>query len=193
MTKKSKLPSLDAMAQLADLVPKYAERVSNPNDPRFRTPEEKANAFAEKHLYRLARRLRRHLDLMEAFKAEAASKAWSPGPELLACSFAWVATVFFGLQGPLEKSHRNQIRLMAHKLQYADEAGIPGRFLTGRIYQIGGSKEIERLRAAKSATRRNDTVVAGTRTKAKRRVKRNMSLAARKKRGRGARIGKRGM
>ena len=193
MSKNSKLPSFDAMARLADLVPQYSERVSNPTDPRYRTPKQKANAFADKHLYRLARRLRRHPDLMEAFKAEAASKAWSPGPELLDCIFAWVITAFFGMQCPLEKSHRNQIRLMAHKLQYADEAGIPGRFLIGCIYQIGGSKEIERLRAAENPTRRNDRAVPGICAKAKRRVKRNMSLAARKKRGRGARIGKRGM
>lgn len=115
-------------------------------------------------------------------------------------AFSWVATVFFGLLGEITKTRRNQIRHIAHKLQYAYDADVPSRFVGGFLYQIGGSLAVQRLRALEKGAR-TSRPVAMTKSKIgqkaltarRKRMRRNMSLAARRKMGRGARIGKRGL
>lgn len=188
------------MDALANYTREYQHRIDNPKDPRFRAPQERANGYADRMINRLGRQLMRRPVELESFITNANGRGWSPGPELQAIAFAWVATAFFGLLGEITKTRRNQIRHIAHKLQYAYDAGVPSRFVGGFLYQIGGSQEVQRLRAlekgprtsspvAKVKPKLSDKALAARRRK----VHRNMSVAARRKRSPGARIGKRGL
>lgn len=188
------------MDALADYTREYQHRIDNPKDPRFRAPKERANGYADRMINRLGRQLMRRPVELESFITNANGRGWSPGPELQAIAFAWVATAFFGLLGEITKTRRNQIRHIAHKLQYAYDAGVPSRFVGGFLYQIGGSQEVQRLRALEKGPR-TSSPVAKVKPKLsdkalparRRKVRRNMSVAARRKRSPGARIGKRGL
>lgn len=194
---KMRRSPMDALAAYAR---EYQHRTDNPKDSRYRAPQEKANGYADRMIDRTGRQLMRRPAELQSFIVDASSKGCSPGPELQAIAFAWVGTVFFSLLGEITKTRRNQIRHIAHKLQYAYDADVPSRFVGGFLYQIGGSQAVQRLRAlekgprtsrpvAKAKPKRSGEALAARR----KRMRRNMSVAARRKMGRGARIGKRGL
>ncbi|WCP13545.1 hypothetical protein sphantq_01974 [Sphingobium sp. AntQ-1] len=188
------------MDALADYTREYQHRIDNPKDPRFRAPQEKANGYADRMINRVGRRAIRRPVELQSFITDASGRGWSPGPELQAMAFAWLATAFFGMLGEITKTRRNQIRHIAHKLQYSYDAGVPSRFVGGFLHQIGGSQEVQRRRALEKGPRASvpvarpkpklsDKALAARRRK----VRRNISVAARRKRSPGARIGKRGL
>lgn len=200
MSKKFGKMRRKPMDALAAYVGEYRHRIANATDSRFRAPQEKANGYADGMINRVGRQVIRRPAELQSFIVDASSKGWSPGPELQAIAFAWAATAFFGMLGEITKTRRNQIRHIAHKLQYAYDAGVPCRFVCGFLYQIGGSQAVQRLRAldkgpqASKQVAKSKPELSGKALAARRRkVRRNMSVAARRKRGRGARIGKRGL
>ncbi|BBF68416.1 hypothetical protein SBA_ch1_06160 [Sphingomonas bisphenolicum] len=94
------------MDALADYTREYQHRIDNPKDPRFRAPQEKANGYADRMINRVGRQAIRRPVELQSFITDASGRGWSPGPELQAMAFAWLATAFFGMLGEITKTLR---------------------------------------------------------------------------------------
>lgn len=108
----------------------------------FHVPSKTPGARLRKEVYRLVRSPRNKESLEAEFRVD-----WGGGA-FRQETWERVLTAIFARLGPITKAYRNRIRLMAHELQYADKNNVPSKYLIGFIYQAGGSKGVERIRAA---------------------------------------------
>jgi len=122
----------------------YQRRLESPDNPKFKTPTSSAAGYLRCKIYRLASKP----DANERGKRAKTKKRTRcrPDPRSIPLLLAEV----FDQLGKTAKGDRNRLRLIAHELEYAAEHRVPPKFLIGFIHQNGGSKGIEKLRAAKA-------------------------------------------
>lgn len=178
-TRSTHARAIDKIAQ------QYQRRLENPQDPRFKAPTSNAAGHLRIMIYRMASKP----DGKGRGKSAKAVERTRcrPVPRL----FPSLLGDVFDQLGKTSKGDRDRLRLIVHELELAAESRVPPKYLIGFIHQNGGSKGIEKLRAANARAIQASSSSSESRCSRGRRETDRSKVAGSKKRRRKNRPGKR--